>query len=195
MPSKMSHNKKPGLVMAADLLQRHIETLVDDNARWQTLIADDIVWELAYAPALGHPARLSGRAEALRHATWFVGAVQNFRFFDLTIYRLIDPDGAPGPNDMSCASSGRSATRFNALRITQNGHVKRRSACGNAGIPPRRKQPPHERGVRLRRSDIVDSRPDEHSTTAYDHNHRDHHGRDYLSHDILQHDCAARADI
>ena len=97
----MSHDKKTGLTMAADLLQRHIETLVEDNARWQTLIADDIVWELAYAPALGYPARLSGRAEALRHTTWFVGAVQNFRFFDLTIYRLIDPDGALGPNDMS----------------------------------------------------------------------------------------------
>ena len=47
--------------IATDLLQRHIETLVDDAARWETLIADDILWELAYAPSLGHPARLSGR--------------------------------------------------------------------------------------------------------------------------------------
>ena len=33
--------------IASDLLQRHIETLVDDAASWETLIADDIVWELA----------------------------------------------------------------------------------------------------------------------------------------------------
>ena len=70
---------------AVDLLEQHIGTLVDDNARWQTLIADDIIWELAYAPSLGHPARLSGREEATRHANWFVGAIEEFRFFDLKI--------------------------------------------------------------------------------------------------------------
>jgi hypothetical protein len=64
------------MTIASDLLQRHIETLVDDNAQWQTLIADDILWELAYAPSIGHPAQLSGREEAVRHAIWFVAAVQ-----------------------------------------------------------------------------------------------------------------------
>jgi hypothetical protein len=65
------------MTIASDLLQQHIQTLVDDNARWQTLIADDILWELAYAPSLGHPAPLAGRKEAVRHATWFLGAVEN----------------------------------------------------------------------------------------------------------------------
>jgi uncharacterized protein len=82
------------MTIAADLLQKHIETLVDDNAQWQTLIADEILWELAYAPALGHPARLSGREEVVRHATWFVGAVENFRFFDIKVYPFADPEGA-----------------------------------------------------------------------------------------------------
>jgi ketosteroid isomerase-like protein len=82
------------MTIASDLLQQHIQTLVDDNARWQTLIADDILWELAYAPSLGHPAQLAGRKEAVRHATWFVGAVENFRFFDLNIYALADEQGA-----------------------------------------------------------------------------------------------------
>jgi hypothetical protein len=45
--------------IAAELLQRHIQTLVDDHQQWQTLIADNILWELAYAPAIGHPAKLS----------------------------------------------------------------------------------------------------------------------------------------
>src|SRR5216683_2263162 len=82
------------MTIACALLQQHIQTLVDDNAQWQKLIADDVVWELAYAPSLGHPAKLSGREEAVRHATWFVGAVENFRFFDLKVYALADPHGA-----------------------------------------------------------------------------------------------------
>jgi uncharacterized protein len=76
------------MTIASNLLQQHIQTLVDDNTRWQRLIADDILWELAYAPSLGHPAQLSGRNEAVRHATWFAGAVENFRFFDLNVYAL-----------------------------------------------------------------------------------------------------------
>ena len=82
------------LTTATDLLQRHLQTLVGDPEQWQTLIADDIVWELAYAPALGHPARLSGRAEVMRHVAWFLGAVENFRFFDLRLYAFADPQGA-----------------------------------------------------------------------------------------------------
>jgi len=82
------------VTIASDLLQRHIQTLVADNAQWQTLIADELVWELPYAPAIGHPARLSGREEVVRHVTWFLGAVENFRFFDLKVYALADPEGA-----------------------------------------------------------------------------------------------------
>ncbi|MDQ3776619.1 MAG: nuclear transport factor 2 family protein [Pseudomonadota bacterium] len=82
------------MTIASDLLQRHIQTLVEDNAQWQTLIADDLLWELPYAPAIGHPARLSGREEVVRHVTWFLGTVDNFRFFDLKVYALADPEAA-----------------------------------------------------------------------------------------------------
>ncbi len=82
------------MTIASDLLQRHLQTLVDDNAQWQTLIADDILWELAYAPALGHPARLSGRAQVVRHVNWFLGAVQNFRFIDPQVHAFADPQAA-----------------------------------------------------------------------------------------------------
>ena len=82
------------MTIASDLLQRHIETLVADHAQWQTLIADDLVWELPYAPVIGHPARLAGRDEVVRHVTWFLGAVDNFRFFDLRVYACADPDAA-----------------------------------------------------------------------------------------------------
>jgi len=82
------------MTIASDLLQQHIQTLVDDNAQWQTLIADDLLWELAYAPAIGHPARLIGREEVIRHVNWFRGAVENFRFFDIRVYAFVDPEAA-----------------------------------------------------------------------------------------------------
>jgi uncharacterized protein len=82
------------MTIASDLVRQHFETLVHDNRRWQTLIADDLVWELPFAPALGHPARLSGREEVVRHVTWFVGAVDKFRFFDLEVHPFADPEAA-----------------------------------------------------------------------------------------------------
>lgn len=82
------------MTVASDLLQRHFQTLAEDNAQWQTLIADDIRWELPYAPAIGHPALLSGRNEVVRHVTWFLGAVENFRFFDLNVHPFADPAAA-----------------------------------------------------------------------------------------------------
>src|SRR5437867_6294486 len=56
------------MTVAEDLLRRHIETLVADNARWQTMLAGDVVWELPFAPAIGHPARVSGRVEVVQFA-------------------------------------------------------------------------------------------------------------------------------
>src|SRR2546423_7267545 len=82
------------MTTACDLLRQHFETLVADHAQWQTLIADDLVWELPYAPALGHPARLSGRGGGGRHVTWFLGAGEDFRFFDLKVHAFADPEAA-----------------------------------------------------------------------------------------------------
>lgn len=75
---------------AEQLLHLHFQTFVDDHERWKTLISDDLVWELPFAPALGHPARLVGRDRVLEHVGWFVGAVENFRFYDLQIHPGVD---------------------------------------------------------------------------------------------------------
>ena len=82
------------MTTAPDLLKRHVETLVADPAAWGRLIADDLEWELVYAPSLGHPARLSGREAVERHAGWFRRAIEDFRFFDLRVYPFADPGGA-----------------------------------------------------------------------------------------------------
>jgi uncharacterized protein len=63
------------MTVASALLQRHIETLLSPG-EWETLIADDILWELPFAPALGHPGRLEGREAVEMHVKWFRGAVE-----------------------------------------------------------------------------------------------------------------------
>jgi uncharacterized protein len=82
------------MTIASDLLEQHFQTLVTDNGQWQSLIADDLSWDLVYAPSLGHPARLSGREEVMRHVTWFLTAVENFRFFDLRVYPMAESEAA-----------------------------------------------------------------------------------------------------
>lgn len=76
---------------AEQLLRLHFETFVEAPERWATLIADDLVWELPFAPTLGHPARLDGRDQVLGHVGWFIGAVENFRFFDVRIHPGANP--------------------------------------------------------------------------------------------------------
>jgi ketosteroid isomerase-like protein len=80
--------------IATELLKQHIETLVNDNKQWKSLIADDIVWELPYAPGIGHPLSLSGRGSVEHHVDWFLKAVQDFRFFDVQILEGADPQRA-----------------------------------------------------------------------------------------------------
>jgi uncharacterized protein len=54
-----------------------------------------VFWSVvSISPALGHPARLSGRAEVMRHVTWFLSAVENFRFIDPKVYPFADPQSA-----------------------------------------------------------------------------------------------------
>ena len=80
------------MTITSDLLQCHVETLVADNTQWQTVIADDVVWEPSYAAAIDHPSRLSGRDEVARHGRWFVGSVETFRFFDVRLHPYVDAD-------------------------------------------------------------------------------------------------------
>jgi ketosteroid isomerase-like protein len=70
---------------AQALLQAHFDTFVANPEKWKSIISDDIVWELPYAPGLGHPAKLTGRDEVLGHVGWFIGAVEDLRFYNLQI--------------------------------------------------------------------------------------------------------------
>ncbi len=90
------------MTIATELLQRHLQWLVDDNQHWQELIDDDIVWDLPYATSLGHPLQLDGRESVLRHVSWFVGAVKNFRFS----VRWSPPPTTPNMPSRACGPKG-----------------------------------------------------------------------------------------
>ena len=104
------------MTIAADLLQRHIETLLIPG-KWETLIADDILWELPFAPALGHPGRLEGREAVEKHVNWFRGAVENFRFSDIRVYPLADANGAVGEVRLKGAHKREWARISSGIRV------------------------------------------------------------------------------
>jgi ketosteroid isomerase-like protein len=80
------------MTIATELLRQHLETLVDDPVRWGGLVTEDLVWELPNGPSIGHPAVLNGRDAAERHLGWFRGAVEGFRFYDLRVQPMADPE-------------------------------------------------------------------------------------------------------
>lgn len=82
------------MTIATELLEQHLHTLVLDNAKWKTLITNDIVWELPYAGAIGHPEKLEGRRAVERHVGWFLKAVSDFRFYDLRVMPGADAESA-----------------------------------------------------------------------------------------------------
>ncbi len=79
---------------ATELLQSHFDTLVQDRARWQSLIADDLVWELPYAPSIGHPPKLVGREQIVSFVNEILNATEDFRFHDININAMADENKA-----------------------------------------------------------------------------------------------------
>lgn len=79
---------------ASELMQRHLDTLVDDPETWLSLIADDMVWELPFAPSLGYPDKLEGRTQIAGFVGAFFKAFENLRFHDIRTSALADGVGA-----------------------------------------------------------------------------------------------------
>jgi uncharacterized protein len=96
--TKANTQKEHNILLKDDDRLRSLATTFPDTCRREgamaTLITDDVVWQLPYAPAIGHPGQLSGREQVVRHVTWVCGAVENFRFYDLKVHAFTDPEAA-----------------------------------------------------------------------------------------------------
>jgi ketosteroid isomerase-like protein len=82
------------MLSAVELMESHFDTLARDQAAWQLLIADELVWELPYAPSIGHPHKLEGRAQIVSFVSGFLKEAEGFRFHDLKINALANGTGA-----------------------------------------------------------------------------------------------------
>ncbi|XYH99355.1 nuclear transport factor 2 family protein [Sorangium sp. So ce1128] len=79
---------------AARALDAHLALIGRDMEAWFDLFADDATVEFPYAPALGAPALLEGKAAIRRY---FEGALESFSdltFRDVRRYPTTDPDVA-----------------------------------------------------------------------------------------------------
>src|SRR6266436_3316180 len=101
------------MTIACALLQQHIQTLVDDNAQWQKLIADDIVWELTYAPrsAIRRGYRVGRRQSVTQPGLWGLWRISvssTSRYMPLPI-----------PKELSPKSRGKASSRRRGVSITK----------------------------------------------------------------------------
>lgn len=96
---------------AARALDEHLDLIGRDIQRWIDLFADDAVVEFPYAPSLGFPERLEGKAAIDRY---FRGTPESFRdlaFRDVHRYQTSDPDLAIAEAHGS-ATVGANDTRY-----------------------------------------------------------------------------------
>jgi ketosteroid isomerase-like protein len=111
---------------ATDLLKQHLETLVNDPARWSTLVAENLIWELPNGPSIGHPAVLNGKDAAEQHLSWFRGAVKGLRFYDLRMQPMADPEIAVAEvraEAMIIPTGRRYQQEYVLFLKTQNGKI------------------------------------------------------------------------
>ena len=105
------------------------------NARWQTLIADNILWELAHAPSLGHPAQLSGREKAVRARQKEWRAPQTSAAPPQTGYPVAEKTFNPAaPRRPILLLRDGSTLRIDAAEVSAQARVA--SPAVSAGLPP-----------------------------------------------------------
>ena len=83
-----------------ELMQSEIERIFDANLAlmatnteaWAELLAEDVIVDFPYAPSLGWPGRLHGRAAAYNHIKTSIPNMQNLTFSNVRKYQTTDPN-------------------------------------------------------------------------------------------------------
>ena len=66
--------------------------MATDPEAWAELLAEDVIVEFPYAPSLGWPGRLEGRAAAYNHIKTSLVDMQNLTFSNVRKYPTTDPN-------------------------------------------------------------------------------------------------------
>jgi len=77
---------------AAAMLAAHLELIGKDMQRWIELFADDAVVVFPYAPSLGRPDRLVGKAAIDGYFRGTPGIFRELAFRDLRLHPALDPE-------------------------------------------------------------------------------------------------------
>ncbi|WP_437279747.1 nuclear transport factor 2 family protein [Sorangium sp. So ce375] len=113
---------------AAQALDAHLELIGRDTERWLDLFADDATVEFPYAPALGAPARLEGKAAIRRYFEGILESFHDLELRDVRRYPTTDPDVALAEVHGS-ATIGPARKRYEQDYVmfvaTRNGRIAR----------------------------------------------------------------------
>jgi uncharacterized protein len=113
---------------AEAVLREHFALVTRDHSRWLALFAEDAVVEFPYAPALGRPSRLDGKAAIDAYFRPYSREVLQLTFSDVRLYPTTDPSIALGEAHASAriASTGRDYEQdYVVILATKNGLISR----------------------------------------------------------------------
>ncbi|SEU22227.1 nuclear transport factor 2 family protein [Stigmatella erecta] len=76
---------------AAELFATHLALVTKDMPAWLELFAENAVIEFPYAPSVGTPARLEGKAAITAYALGVPSAMRDFVFSNLRLFPTHEP--------------------------------------------------------------------------------------------------------
>ena len=59
---------------------------------WEQYLADDVVFEYPYAPSIGYPSRIAGRAQVVKYLEGVIAFTHGLTMFDVENIPALDPN-------------------------------------------------------------------------------------------------------
>jgi uncharacterized protein len=75
-----------------EILDAHLALLATDTEAWIDLLDEDVIVDFPYAPSLGRPGRLEGKAATYNHVKTALTQMQNLTFTNVRKYPTTDPN-------------------------------------------------------------------------------------------------------
>lgn len=109
-----------------DVFDENLRLMTTDTKAWSELLAEDVIVDFPYAPALGWPGRLVGRKAAYNHIATSLVDMPDLTFTNVRKYLTADPNvlWAEVHGSANVPSTGKRYEQDYAVRLTlRNGKV------------------------------------------------------------------------